>query len=193
MRPSGTPFRRTVRNRLTALLLAGCGTIAHAWELEGSKTILLHPKDGDPIPVGSVTFKPEAGHVRFDIRFDYTRFDSYFLSMRDFKCVEGGGEATCHVPYPYDRPDRVSKTDLRWLEHALLFMWNQPRDYGAKLDKGVYFRMDITPDGIVGTAQSIDLSHIGGPPARPEIPPYEASDRGEVSPGSHWIQKLTIR
>lgn len=192
MRHTGTR-RRTLRTRLCAILLATCSTIAQAWELSGSKTILLHPKDGDPIPVGRVTFTPEAGDVRFDISVNYARFGSYFLSMRDFKCIEGGGEATCHVPYPYDRPDRVSRNDLRWLEHALLFLWNQPRDYGAKLDKGVYFRMEITPDGIVGTAQSIDLSHIGGPPDRPDIPPYSAADRGEVSPGSHWIQKLTIR
>ncbi|TXG77547.1 MAG: hypothetical protein E6R11_06365 [Rhodocyclaceae bacterium] len=166
---------------------------ASAWELAGNKTIALHTREGQAVPIGSVEFRPEGGRVRFAIKLDHARFKDYFLSMREFKCIDGPGETHCHVPYPYRMPSTVTAGDLAWLEHSLLFLHNTPRDYGAKLAKGVYYRMQITADGIVGTPQSVDLAQIGAPPADLDVPPFGPADRGEIGSGERWFSGISIR
>jgi len=181
--------------------LAGCGlaaacavaTPALAWEMSGSKTLALHARDGTVLPIGTVEFRPEGERTRFAIKLDHARFKDYFLSMREFKCIDGPGETHCHVPYPYRMPATVTAGDLAWLEHALLFLHNTPRDYGAKLAKGVYYRMQLTPDGIVGMPQSVDLAQIGAPPADLDVPPYGPADRGDMGTGERWFSGLSIR
>ena len=126
-------------------VLAALAAPASAWELAGSKTIALHTREGQALPIGSVEFRPDGDRVRFAIKLDHARFKDYFLSMREFKCIDGPNETHCHVPYPYRMPSSVTAGDLAWLEHALLFLHNTPRDYGAKLANGVYYRVVPTP------------------------------------------------
>ena len=139
---------------LAAAVGLGAGPAA-AWELVGTKTVALVTREGLAVPIGTVDFRPEGGRVRFTVQLDESRFKDYFLSMWPFKCIDGGGETTCHVHYPYDMPATVTADDLAWLEHALLFFHNVPRDYAAKLDKGLYYKMKLTDDGIVGTPQAV--------------------------------------
>lgn len=82
--------------------------------------------------------------------------------------------------------------DLRWLEHSLLFLYKAPGDFGARLWNGLYYRMQITNQGIVGTPQAIDLVQIGAPPADNSVPPFGAGDLTEIPPGSRWISRLSI-
>ena len=121
--------------------------LAGAWELQGSKTLSALTRDQQLIPLGQVEFQPAAnGTVTFTLAMDHGRFADHFLSMKEFKCLEGGDEVLCHVPYPYRNPATVSAADYSWLEHQLLFLYKQPRDFGAKLWNGLYFRLQADAD-----------------------------------------------
>jgi hypothetical protein len=199
--PAGSPF--SSRAGVAALAVAAALGLARpaavqaqpaAPALDGTRTITLHARDGSSVAIGKVHFTPAAdGRVGFRIERDTAAFTDHFLSMREFKCVEGRGEILCHVPYPYPQPGLVSSTDLAWLEHALLFMFKLPGDFGAKLWNGIYFRLQPAPGGgWVGTPQAVDLNLIGAPPARPELPPYGPARRDDIRPGARWFERLTI-
>jgi len=173
------------------ILLIALSLPANAWDLAGSKTIKLQTRDGQSIVLGTVAFKPQGEQVTFSLHLDHARLKDFFLSMKEFKCLEGE-EIHCHVPYPYPNPGSIDRSDLRWLEHSLLFLFKQPKDFGAKLWNGLYYRMELTEKGIIGTPQAVDLVQIGTPPADTTIPPYGPGDRTDIPPNSRWISGLTI-
>lgn len=177
---------------LLALLLLS--PVASAWELSGTKTLSAVTREQTLIPIGQVVFTPGAnGTTAFTLTMDHGRFNDHFLSMKEFKCLEGGDEVLCHVPYPYKNPATVSDTDFAWLEHHLLFLYKQPRDFGAKLWNGLYFRLARDEAGLVGLPQAVDLNLISAPPDNLNTPPYDAAQRDDVPPGAHWIERLVIR
>ena len=175
---------------LTLLLFA---PLASAWDMSGTKQITLHAKDGSQTDIGTVTFTPGSSGTRFKLDMDHKQLKDFFLSMREFKCREGATEILCHVPYPYANPATVTPDNLAWLEHALLFFFKAPRDFGAKLWNGVYFKLALTEQGLVGTPQAIDLNTIGAPHANLDIPPYGPQDRSDMAADARWFNKLTIR
>lgn len=175
-----------------ALLLAAPLAPAAGLELDGSRTIRLHTRDGQVVPIGKVTFRPAGATSRFELHIDHARFQDFFLSMREFKCLDSASEVFCHVPYPYANPRTVSAADLAWLEHALLFFFKTPQDFGAKLWNGIYFRLDNTAGALVGTPQAIDLNAIGAPPDDPAKPPYGPAERSEIDSAARWFTRLTI-
>lgn len=172
------------------MLLAGP---ALAWDMQGEKTLLLEPREGAPIRLGTVVFTPAGERTRFELKLDHHVFKDYFLSMKEFKCLDGRSEIQCHVPYPYANPQTVSADDLRWLEHALLFLFKTPQEFGAKLWNGLYYRLQRTDSGLLGTPEAIDLAQIGAPPADLTTPPYGPADRTEIAPESRWFPRLLIR
>ena len=91
--------------------------------------------------------------------------------MKEFKFVEGGAAVFCHVAYPYPQPGTVSvlpgAADFAWLEHALLFMFKTPTEFGAKLWKGVYFQPRQTDQGLDGRPQAVDLNRTSAAPDQP--------------------------
>ena len=177
-----------------ALLALALCPLAGAWELSGSKTISAVTREQQLVPIGTVTFAPAAnGAIAFALRMEHGRFADHFLSMKEFKCLEGAGEVLCHVPYPYKTPGTVSATDFAWLEHSLLFLYKQPRDFGAKLWNGLYFRLQPDAQGLVGLPQAVDLNLISAPPDDLSTPPYNTSLRDDVPEGAHWIERLVIR
>jgi hypothetical protein len=111
--------------------------------------------------------------------------------MREFKCVEGA-EIMCHVPYPYASPAMATPENLGWLEHALLFVYKRPNDYGARMANGLIYTLKITPEGLVGTPQAIDLDEIAAPPDDLATPPFGPERRYDLQPGARWIERLTI-
>jgi hypothetical protein len=166
---------------------------AQAFDLQGQKKIVLHARDGASVVIGTVDFTPAAaGRTAFKITLDHHKTVDHFLSMREFKCVPGQGEILCHVPYPYAQPGTVTATDLAWLEHALLFMFKTPSEFGAKLWNGIYFQLQATDKALVGTAQAVDLNQIGSPPAWLDVPPYPKAKRDEIREGARWFGRLTI-
>lgn len=182
-----------VRALFVAAWLAACGSAAHAAEpaLDGVKDIILHGEDGKSIVIGTVTFTPDGDKATFKIDFDDKKFAQYFLSMREFKCVEAP-EIFCHVPYPYPNPRTVTAQDASWLEHALLFFYKRPSDYGAKMAHGLVYTLTMTSDGFVGKPQSIDLDEIATPPEDLAAAFFTGEHRYYVQPGSRWFESLTI-
>jgi hypothetical protein len=165
---------------------------AAAWDLAGTKTVTLHSRDGQAVVIGQVDFVPRGERIGVAVRIDHDRFKDYFLSMKEFKCLEGASELQCYVPYPYPNPATVTAGDFAWLEHALMFFYKAPKDFGAKLWNGIYYRLERTEQGLVGTPQAIDLNQIGAPPADTTIPPYGAAERSNVAPDARWFNRLTI-
>ena len=175
-----------------SLALPGFSAVASAWEMAGTKQITLRTRDGGTLRVGTVTFKPQGPGATFSLELDLTQFRDHFLSMREFKCLEGP-ELQCYIPYPYSNPKTVSANDLSWLEHSLMFFFKSPTDYGAKLSNGIYYAMRMTDEGITGSPQAVDLNDIASPPADLGTPPLAAAERTEMTPGSRWIEALDIR
>jgi hypothetical protein len=96
------------------------------------------------------------------------------------------------VPYPHAQPGTITADDLAWLEHNLLFLYQLPTDFGAKLWNGLYFQLEPTERGLRGRPQAIDLNYISAPSDTPEQPPYQPQQRDEIAPGVRWIESLTI-
>ena len=166
---------------------AFCGEPA----LEGVKDIVLHTRDGQAIVIGTATFAPQGGETGFKLKFDDKKFAEYFLSMREFKCVEGE-DILCHVPYPYANPHVVTDKNLSWLEHSLLFIFKRPTEYGARMANGLIYTLKITDKGLVGTPQAIDLDEIAMPPDDLTKAYYNAERRYDIQPGARWVESLTI-
>ena len=179
---------------LTLLCLLFVVPLASAWELAGIKSVSALTRDQQIIPIGSVEFKPLAnGNSSVTLTMNHDRFNDHFLSMKEFKCLESAEEVLCHVPYPYKNPAVVSDKNYAWLEHQLLFLFKQPRDFGAKLWNGLYFRFERDEAGLVGIPQAVDLNLISGPPDDLTTPPYGTAQRDDIGLGTHWISQLLIR
>lgn len=172
---------------------------AAAFDFSGDKKLLVRTRDGASVQLGVVQFQPADGNkneppgsLRFSIRWTHGALTDYFLSMREFKCLGAATEVTCHVPYPYPQPGTLTPTDLRWLEHSLLFLYKRPADHGAKLWNGLIYAFTVTPDALVGIPQAVDLNRISAPPERLDQPPFTPADRDELAPGTRWLAELRI-
>jgi hypothetical protein len=180
--------------RALAYLLCVCAPWAHAFELNGEKALIAQTRDGANTRIGSVFFEPapQAGRTAFRVQMDHGVLRDYFLSMREFKCLPAEAEVTCFVPYPYAQPGTIAPDDLGWLEHSLLFLYQQPRDFGAKLWNGMIFKLLPTDKGFVGQPQAVDLNRISAPPDDLTALPYGKWDRDDFAPGARWVTVLRI-
>lgn len=182
-----------LRHLSTFCLVGLLATSASAQPLQGSKTVRLHARDGTAVVLGQVQFSPQAdGRSAFQLTLDHAVFKDFFLSMKEFKCVEAPTEVFCHVPYPYPQPGIVAPGDLAWLEHSLLFMFKMPSEFGAKLWNGVYYQLKPTATGLEGLPQAVDLNRISAPPDKPGVPPFRRALRDDIPAGARWFQRLTI-
>ena len=180
--------------RLQSLALcAALAAPAQAWELSGEKTLIAVTREGREIQIGHVVLTPDGAGARFAIAIDAAKFGDYFLSMREFKCLDGGAEIACRVPYPYKNPGFVTATDFAWLEHALLFLTKKQSEVGANLWNGLYYRMALTDHGLVGSPYAVDLNQIASPPDDPTTPPFGKADQGELAQGSQWLARVEVR
>ena len=187
------PIRFTARPLASLLLAAALALPASAADLAGSRQVLLHGSDGARVHLADIAFTPQAdGRSGFVLTMRHEPFKDFFLSMKEFKCVESASEIFCHVPYPYPQPATISATDLAWLEHALLFMFKTPAEFGAKLWNGVYFKLTATERGFEGRPQAVDLNRISAPPDKPGVPPYRPALRDDIPVGARWFGRLTI-
>ena len=184
-----------VHQALTGLLVSSLVGAAAAQPAlpDGEKSLVAVTRDGQRTRIGAVTFRPAAGgKATFRVQMDHAVMKDHFLSMREFKCLPGGPEISCQVPYPYAQPGTVAPGQLAWLEHSLLFLHKSPAEFGAKLWNGLYFALREQGDALVGTPQAVDLNAIGAPPARLDVPPFGPAQRHEVPPGARWLRQLVI-
>ncbi len=143
--------------------------------------------------VGGSNFKVDSGAHPTDSHIGESwGIPKRMISVR-FYPLAGPDELECLVPYPYTNPSLITASDYAWLEHALLFLFKSPREFGAKLWNGLYFKLAITEHGLVGTPQAVDLNKISSPPDNPKVPPFGPEERDAIKPGVHWITSLTIR
>lgn len=160
---------------------------------EGERAIHLQRADGSHLTIGTVDFEPiDEQKSRFSIEIDHSQFRDHFLSMKEFKCVDGDAEIHCHVAYPYPMPDVVTEDDLRWLEHALLFFYKRPDEFGARLRNGLYYQLESVDGRLQGTPQAIDLDLISAPPEDTATPPFVEAERIEIDPTERAFIGLTI-
>lgn len=189
LQPVPPMFRRPL---IAAALALATLSPAAAFELDGVKRVALHTSDGQTLEIGTVAFAPRDCKVGFKFDLDVARFKDFFLSMREFKCLEGK-EIQCFVPYPYANPATITTDDLAWLETSLIFMYKTPAQFGATLANGLYYELKATPDGLVGAPRSIDLNQIAAPPDDPSQPPFPPAERLEIEDGARWVTSLSIR
>lgn len=174
--------------------MAVAPTAACAFDFSGDKRLLAVFRDGSTQTFGTVSFAPtpQLPEVAFKVKLNTAVLQDFFLSMREFKCLPASAEVTCVVPYPYTQPGKVTPTDLRWLEHNLLFLFKQPTDFGAKLWNGVIFKFAVTPGALVGTPQAVDLNLISAPPDDLTQPPFGPMEREPYASGARWLSGLRI-
>ncbi|WP_166263187.1 hypothetical protein [Marinobacter caseinilyticus] len=144
--------------------------------------------------IGTVSFSQptDSGAVAYTLNVETEHFSDHFLSMKEMKCLEGK-ELMCRIPYPYDNPRTVTASDLRWLEHDLLFMFKKPTEFGANFWNGIYYRMTVTDDAILGEAHAVDLNNLAAPPDDLTVPPFGEYDVTGINLKSRWLPTLIIR
>ncbi len=176
----------------SAVALLATGQGAPADPLEGRKQIRLVEPAGTAHVVGHVTFTPGVRATGYTVTWDDAQFGDHFLSMRPFKCLEGSEKYWCQVPYPYDIARQVTAEDLTDLEYDLMFLWKGATEYGINMWNGVYYRLDVDGDRLVGRLHEIDMEPLGVPPEAGEMRPIRAADLHEADPDSHWLPVLII-
>lgn len=184
--------------RLRHLCVLFCGCLlplaGFGEELSGSRGIWLGNAEGERQRIGTVVFTPAgAGQTRFKVTMDDS-LEEYFLAMRPFRCLTGPRQRLCH--FPVEREAQViSAGDLVPLEYALLFMRTAPKSLHIDPFNGLYYRMSMTGQGIVGKLQDVDMDPFITPdsvPVERRQRPIGISDMSPGDPRSHWLPILTI-
>ncbi|MGB0694341.1 MAG: hypothetical protein ACPGOY_01745 [Rhodospirillaceae bacterium] len=165
------------------------------WAAEQTKTIQLITTGGEAFPIGSLTAPFDGSAGPYTLTIDHHQgFQDYFLSMKEMKCLEGP-ELWCHLPYPYPSGKTLSGSDLRWLEHDLIFLFKTPGEYGANLWNGIYYKMALDPETgvITGEARAVDLNLLASPHDDLSQPALGEYDLEDFDASARWLPKLEIR
>lgn len=166
-------------------------TSANTDLFSGSRTIELIDKQGGRFEIGRVLFSQDGDKTGYHLSLDHHRFTDHFLSMKEMKCLEGD-ELWCHIPFPYPNPHTVSREDLRWLEHDLLFLFKRHSEFGANFWNGIYYALSVEGDRLVGEAQAIDLNLLASPADDLTVPPVGEFDREEADLEKRWLPRIEI-
>lgn len=178
---------------LAATAATAPSRVLAAFEFSGTKSIVAVTADGGRTSIGTVQFTPaEGGASTFKVALRTEIFTDYFLSMREFKCLPGATEISCHVPYPYQNPSMAGPGNLAWLEHSLLFLYKSPAEFGAKLWNGVYFELREQGSSLIGIPKAVDLNEISAPPGNSAVPPFRKALRHDMPADARWIRELVI-
>lgn len=165
-------------------------SFAHSAEPEaGLYTAYLEAKDGARIAVAQITLVPDG---RYGLEMAHAPFTDHFLSMRPFRCLEGPDKHWCHVPYPYEIKRQVTSTDLTDLEYDFLFLWKGAGDYGINMWNGLYYKLALEDEAIVGRVHQIDMDLLSAPPEQGNLRPVGEFDIEEADPDGFWLPRLII-
>lgn len=166
---------------------------ANAASAEVVRAIMLEGPDAPPLRVGTLRLSaPDGtGARRYAVAWEESLFEDHFLSMRPFRCLGGGAQLWCRVPYPYEIRRQLRPGDATDLEYDLLFVWKTAGSYGIDLWNGVYFVLDEAgaahggADGAgpwTGLQHDYDMNALGVPPPAGELRPI-APDALTEGPG----------
>lgn len=127
---------------------------------------LLEP-EGQQREIGSLSLTQVGDQYRFAVNLNEPPMENYFLSMRPFRCLSKDTQMLCHLAYPYEMTDLISKENLRPLEYALLFISRGATDYGIDPWNGIYYDIAWPEPGslsFTGEAKIVDLNILASPP-----------------------------
>ncbi len=194
MTPKYKSNTRLISCLVCALALSLSLFTQQAQAKKSEKTISLIGKDGSKFQVAKIilTLQENKKHS-FEIIWDDTKFSEHFLSMRPFKCIDGA-QTVCHLGYPYKTKNRISKTDLKDLEYALLFIHKNEKEYGINFWNGIYYRLKREDNGtITGSVWETDMNELASPPEKEFDRPIGDSDLVEGAEGKHRFPKIIIQ
>ena len=180
-----------MRALLTLFFAVFVAGMAEAGPFKGEKAVKLVSGDGQEIVMATVTFSPD-GDGAYSITQNDAVFADHFLSMRPFKCLESPDKHWCYVPYPYEITRKVSAEDLTDLEYDLLFVWKGATEYGINLWNGVYYKLSVDGDRLVGSIYEMDMDRLGVPPDAGDLRPIQDKHLDEGDPDSHWLPRVVI-
>ena len=176
--------------KLWVMVLALWGASAAANPLSGEKSVWLANASGERVRIGNVKFEPVAnGRSSFAFRLDESRFGEYFLAMRPFRCLAGSTQFLCHFPYGSER--EVALDDLSALEYQLMFMHKKPASVNLDSRNGLYWKLRVDGERLVGTLYDADMDPIIVPQGDRRRPVTEEFLQ-RADDGSHWLPRLTI-
>ena len=148
-----------------------------------TRAVFLEAPGAPPLQVATLRLSaPDGSGARgYSVDWDETLFEDHFLSMRPFRCLGGGAQLWCRVPYPYEIRRKLREGDATDLEYDLLFVWKTAGSYGIDLWNGVYFVLEGGPDGPwTGGQHDYDMNALGVPPEAGVLRPisYEELTEG---------------
>ena len=177
---------------LVAGLTAAMISPGSAAPLSGEKSIKLVEANGKQHTVATIIFNKNTDGSSYKSDWQDSEFAEHFLSMRPFRCLEGSKKYWCRVPYPYPNKRTVSATDLTDLEYDTLFIWKGATEYGINMWNGVYYKLEIAGDRLIGKIHEIDMDKLSAPPAEGNFRPVEEQDLEPGEPESHWLPTIVI-
>lgn len=179
---------------LTALSLPG-----HTADLAGHKTVILVNQAGEKLLIGHVDLSAREGGYDFKLAFKREAFKEFYMPGSNFRCVVTPGKEVCHFPFPPGgyKPDDdsgfIAESDLRGLEHALLFVEKRPAPVEVDINpfNGLYYKLKVVGVHLEGTPFGVDLKRaiVEGSDARYPIGP---GDLDPLDPSSPRFPRLII-
>jgi hypothetical protein len=159
-----------------------------------TRTVTLIPSNGKPIDIAQIQLtRQKDGSFTYTIEMDYSKFGDHFLSMRPFKCFEGPKQMLCHLPYPYEKTQKISGMNLQDMEYDLLFIHRKSSDYGIDPWNGVYYKLTLDDStNLSGVLKEVDLDILAVPPEG-GVRPIGKDDLNHAEPGSHSYPTLQIK
>lgn len=156
--------------RYIFILLVFLSLPLQAHVLVGKKQAYLQKTNGELIQFADVLFKQTKAGLDYQVTIIDKPFDNQFLSMRPFQCIMGNAQVMCHLPYPYAKKSLVLDNDLSSLSLDLLFLHKSSSEYGINLWNGIYYKLELIDNVIVGTAFEVDMNLIASPPDNANTP-----------------------
>ena len=178
-----------MRSIAVLIALAGFADLAFADEM---RQVFLADNSGERTYVADIKVMPAGDKKQYEVIWNDDAFGDYFLSMRPFKCVQGGDKLWCRVPYPYEIKREITDGELTDLEYDFLFVWKKANDYGIDMWNGVYYEIEATDAGFSGQMAEFDLGRLAVPPPKGELRPIRSDFLDEADPTSHLFPHLVI-
>jgi hypothetical protein len=174
------------------MLLMTVSITANAIPLEGDKKVYLVSSGNELTHIANVIFSNQGDKSDYEVKFVDKPFENQFLSMRPFQCIMGKKQVMCHVPYPYEANKHVTDDDLSLLSNDLLFLHKSPSEYGINMWNGIYYKLKMEGENIVGEVNEVDMNSIASPPDDLNAP-FPQDEIFEADVANYVYPKLLIK